>query len=180
MKPWLTGGCNEGLIRQELSWEHTFDGYMELLNAVQHRKVQGRFANRAAAIIIGFLLRINQELEPFTLYEIETGLKKFNKNVRESVENKTVLKTILSLEPTLTRQRKLPKHGRILTKLGFKDLKLVPLAHGFTFPKLPMYLAELKALGAFSMASKEMKIVTRRWILQANRVCTTLLIGMGT
>lgn len=79
---------------------------------------------------------VNQDLEPFTLYEIETGLKTFNKNVKESVENEnqTVLKTILLLEPILTRQRKLPKHGRILTKLGFKDPKVVPLAHDFTFP----------------------------------------------
>ena len=28
----------------------------------------------------------------------------------------------------------LPKNGRIMTQLGFKDLKLVPLAHDFTFP----------------------------------------------
>lgn len=37
----LADWCNEGLIRQELSlrWEHTFGAYMELLNAVQHRKV---------------------------------------------------------------------------------------------------------------------------------------------
>lgn len=56
--------------------------------------------------------------------------------MKESVENKTqtVLKTILSHEPNLSRQRKLPKYGSILTKLGFKDLKLDPLAHGFTFP----------------------------------------------
>lgn len=89
-----------------------------------------------AAIIIGFLLRINQDLEPFTLYEVGTDLRTFNKDVGELVENKnqTVHKTILSLEPILVRQRKLPKNGRILTKLGFKDLKLVPLAHDFTFP----------------------------------------------
>lgn len=134
----LAGWCNEGLIRQELSlrWEHTFGAYMELLNAVQHRKVQDRFANRAAAIIIGFLLRINQDLELFTLYEVETGLETFKKKVREVVENKnqTFHKTILSLEPILARQRKLPKNGRILTQLRFKDLKLVPLAHDFTFP----------------------------------------------
>lgn len=48
------------------------------------------------------------------------------------------------------------------------------------FLMLRMYLAGLKALGAFSMASKEMKIFTRRWILQANRFCTMLFIGMGT
>lgn len=134
----LADWCNEGLIRQELSlrWENTFGGYMELLKAVQHRKVQDRFANRAAAIIIGFLLRINQDLEPFTLDGVETSLITFNKNVRELVENKnqTVLKAILSLEPILARQRKLPKNGSILTQLGVQDLKLVPLAHDFTFP----------------------------------------------
>lgn len=54
---------------------------------------------------------VNQDLEPFTLYEIETGLKTFNKNVKESVENEnqTVLKTILLLEPILTRQHKTTK-----------------------------------------------------------------------
>ena len=54
----LADRCNERLIRREVSllWSSAFHGCIELLNAVQHREVQDRFANRVAAIIVEFLL----------------------------------------------------------------------------------------------------------------------------
>ena len=137
--------CNESLIKQEasLKWQDTFDGYQELLETVQRREVHDRFSNRAAAMVIGFLLRMNEDPKPFWPGNQEKGFNKFNKKVKGFVENKNgnVLKTILSLEPILVRQRKIQENDRILTKLGFKDLQLKSpsLAHAsvendFTFP----------------------------------------------
>ena len=131
--------CNESLITQEVrtQWQETFDGYIDLLDVVQRRNVQDRFANRVAAMIIGFLLRMKEDFKPFNDY-IEPKYIRF----KEKLENKNVIKTtILSLKPILIRQGRLRENEAILTKLGFEDLQVQspPSAHAsrhkdFTFP----------------------------------------------
>lgn len=117
---------NERPIRQEVSllWSSAFHGCIELLNAVQHREVQDRFAYRVAAVLVEFLLRVTEDPKLFTKDTEEKHFKQFNKNLRVSIENKNknVLKSILYLEPILARRWKLQEYDRILTKLGFKDL----------------------------------------------------------
>lgn len=119
--------CNERLIKLEvgLSWEDAFQGYVELLNAIQHREVQDRFANRAAAMIVEFLLRMSEDPKPLTFAREIKNLNWFNKQIRGFVKNKNVLKAILSLKDILARRWDLPKDdcaSLILKKLGFEDL----------------------------------------------------------
>lgn len=59
---------NERPIRQEVSllWSSAFHGCIELLNAVQHREVQDRFAYRVATVLVEFLLRVTEDPKLFT------------------------------------------------------------------------------------------------------------------
>lgn len=129
--------CKERLIGREerLACSATFRGYVQLFDAIQHREVQDRFAHRAAAIIVGFLLRMSEEPKPLTQWgEIET-FETFSETVRGFIENKTVLKAILSQEHILARRWYQPTNDCtdinslrkfILSRLGFEDLLTRP------------------------------------------------------
>lgn len=118
---------NERLIGKELSlfWDEAFPGYLGLLDAIQRREVQDRFANRAAAMIVEFLLRVSEDPKPLTFPIDIMALNWFNEQIRGFVKNKDVLKAILSLKDILASRWDLPKDdcaSLILKKLGFEDL----------------------------------------------------------
>lgn len=118
--------CNERLIQQEGSslWKDTFRGYLELLYMVHWREAQDRFANRAAAILVEFLLRLTEDPKPFRL-EDRKHHRRFKNQLRLYIRDQHLLKAILSLKDILARRWGLPKDGRaelILRKVGLKDL----------------------------------------------------------
>ena len=118
--------CNARLIQQEVSlhWKDTFRGYLELLNMVHWREAQDRFANRAAAILVEFLLRLTEDPKPFRL-EDRKHHRRFKVQLRNLIRHQHLLKAILSLKDILARRWGLPKDGRAgltLRRLGLKDL----------------------------------------------------------
>ena len=134
--------CNESLIVREkcMFSMKTFDGYLELIKTVQDRGVLDRFANRTAAIIIGFLFRVHGDLSAKI---VERNLTGFNENLKKIMkeQNKTFLISVQSLMPILKRQHKIKNMDRILTKIEFQDfwLEPPPITHtlkgnDFTFP----------------------------------------------
>lgn len=121
----------------------TFKGYKQLIKAVQHREIEDRFANRTAAIIVGFLFRIHEDSMAWSLSDNEWYFEEFNKDLRKFMvnENKTFSNSILSIRPILKRQGKLKKIDQILLRLDLEDLGLgiPPSADAseepnFTFP----------------------------------------------
>lgn len=122
--------CNETLIAQEagMKWDHAFNGYVELLEGVQYREVQDRFAARAAAIVIGFLVRVTEDSQLFSREREVENLKR----LRRMIENKNVLKVILSLKEIFARQRGINEDdhaGFLMKELGFDDQKVYPTSY---------------------------------------------------
>lgn len=80
----LADWCNERLIRREVSllWSSAFHGCIELINTVQHREVQDRFANRVAAIIDEFLLRVTEDPKLFTKDSEEKALREIQREIQ--------------------------------------------------------------------------------------------------
>ena len=121
--------CNEMLIGREvsLSWLNAFHHNVGLLNAIAQRKVQDRFANRAAAIVVEFLLRVTEEPNFFTRNKELDDLQWFKGTLRELfIDDETVRKVFLSLEHILARRERIQHPFCILTKIGFKDLLARP------------------------------------------------------
>ena len=96
------------------------DTCLILVNTVQERKVQDRFAKRAAVIVVDFLLQIRTFRHPIPS---EIFLKKQKKRILDNNNNnnKTILKAILSQKPTFVRLGKLKENDDILVKLGLTD-----------------------------------------------------------
>ena len=96
---------NKGLIEPEerAHWSFTHKGCVGLLEAIQFKDVQDRFAERAAAIVVGYLIRLVDE----PMHQASGLSEEFIGNLRELIneaENKTVFKVFSSLGPLLSRQ----------------------------------------------------------------------------
>ena len=122
--------CNEALIAQEagMKWDDAFNGYVELLEGVQYREVQDRFAARAAAIVIGFLVRVTEDSQLFSKEREVENVKR----LRRIIENTLVLKVILSLKDIFARQwgiNKVDHASFIMRELGFDNQKVYPTSY---------------------------------------------------
>lgn len=119
-----------------------FTDYTYLIKSIQDRKAQDRFANRATAIIVNFLLQTHEKYIAWTVAD-EMLFEKFNNTLRQFMEddNKAFLMSLRSLSTILRCQGKIEKIDRILTGLGLDhlQLRLLPSASSsekekFTFP----------------------------------------------
>ena len=117
---------NERLIEREVSlcWKDTFRGYCDLLQTVECRGAQDRFAKRATAIFVEFFLRVNEAPSPFP-YGEEYNLDRFVEGLGSFINKKYIFKAILSLEDILARRWDLPRNDRttlVLRKLGVENV----------------------------------------------------------
>ena len=131
---------NESLIEQVVSlrWEDTFRGYLDLLYEVQIRKAQDRFANRAAAMLVEFCLRVNERPRSF-LQKDESYFSSFYAELEESRRDETLLKAILSLKDILARRWDLPKDDRarlIVRKFEFDNFLVSDQFHHLPLDEL--------------------------------------------
>ena len=114
--------CNERLIGLESSYHYLAPvGYVDLLEKVQHREVQDRFAKRAAALVVGFLLRV---IDDPKYKELSYRDNLYNKRLREllnTIANKSVLKAVLSLEHIIARQRKQKNYSELRNLLQLES-----------------------------------------------------------
>ena len=118
----LVDKCNEVLMKHEVChrWKRAFEGYKKLLNAVQHREAQGRFASRVAAIFVGFAIRTNEDRKHLPSF---MWIKHCSGSIGDFLGNETILKAIFSLKDIFIRRKKLVKEDdgiRILEKLVLK------------------------------------------------------------
>ena len=107
--------CNERLIGFEFSndYHSALGGYVDLLEKVQHREVQDRFAKRAAALVVGFLLRVIDDPKHKELSYIDDVYNKELRKLLKIIANKSVLRAVLSLEHIITRQGKTKNYSEL-------------------------------------------------------------------
>lgn len=129
-KPWKSVDC-------------TFGGCKYLIEWVQDRKAQDRFANRVAAILVRFLFRTHEDPKPWVDAYDQRNFKNFIDHVEKSIKsrNETFFKSIQSLSSILERQGKIKTINQILCNLNLEHFRLEysPSAHtvnknDFTFP----------------------------------------------
>lgn len=143
----LADWYNEMLIEAGLNlhWVMAFNGNIMLLNAIKHREVPDRFASRAAAIIVEFILRVTEDSEPFACQPAKSLFEIFNKQLSGLLENEKILQAILSLQIILASRGNLPKDEytdfflRLSTPLLQNALRSLPSnyaleEHDFSFP----------------------------------------------
>ena len=123
---------HESLMKKEASgqWRAKRDrAIIKLLWLVQRREAQDRFAKRAAAVVIEFLIRVDDD--PF--FREPNDLNTYNKELRKFIDdddNKTVAKTFQSLRHILARQGK----DYIFRILQVESTLSAPKDNDFTFP----------------------------------------------
>ena len=140
--------CNERLIKLECStqWHSALQGCVDLLEPVQCREVQDRFAKRAAAIVVGLFLRVIDDPNHEELsYESRT----YNTQLRtllRSIAKESVLRAVLSLKHIIAdqgNQRRFSELEKLLQlEPGLSTQALEEIAPGendleeddFTFP----------------------------------------------
>ena len=107
--------CNERLIELEciIHWYFVLQGCVDLLELVQCREVQDRFAKRAAAIVIGFFFRVLDDPNQRTKSYIDD---RYNTQLRELlrvIAKESVLKAVLSLRHIIDRQGSQKKYSEL-------------------------------------------------------------------
>ena len=114
--------CNERLIGLESSndWYFALDGYVNLLKPVQYREVQDRFAKRAAAIVVGFFLRVIDNPKHKELSYIEGTYNEKLREVLEIIAKESVLKAVLSLEHIIAHQGNQRNYSRLRNLLNLE------------------------------------------------------------
>ena len=109
----------------------TYISCIGLLEAIQFREVQDRFAERAAAIVVGFLIRLVDE----PIYQESGQSEEYIGNLRRLINktgNKTVFKVFSLLGPILSRQG----NDFVLKVLQLESAPSAPAleVNDFTFP----------------------------------------------
>lgn len=117
--------CHQSLLAQKdyMFSAATVKGYQGLLAAIQHREVKDRFACRTAAIILVFLFRFYDDLEPSKSVDRST-LNEFKEHLRLEDKNDALFKSIKSLRPLIQRQGKMKMINWMWDKLELDHLRL--------------------------------------------------------
>ena len=117
--------CNERLIGLEFSNDYysALGSYVNLLEPIRNREVQDRFAKRAAAIVLGFFLRVIDDPRHKELSYTDDFCIERLRRLLKTIAQTSVLKAVLSLEHIIASQGKQKNYAELRNLPPFKALE---------------------------------------------------------